>query len=255
VTTPEDGTPAAEPTPDPAPEAAATPPSEPEAEPIPGIDFDPYRFGAPEHPIPPEYAPPGYTPPPVQQPPNPWAPSESSSVTPPPYAGGYPTTPLPPIAPPPPYAGQQYPTYPQQPGYPPPGYPPPGYAQQPGYPPPTYQYPAGYAYPQPTSGPGAKAITALCCGVGSVVFFWTSLFDIVLIVLALVFGLLAMRDARKRPGRPGHALAVTGVITGLAGLVLATIFSVWVVTQINNCGGFNNNTTSSEFSNCFNNNN
>ena len=42
-------------------------------------DFDPYRFGAPEHPIPPEYAPPGYRPPPhlQYQPPAPfgcWAP-------------------------------------------------------------------------------------------------------------------------------------------------------------------------------------
>ena len=34
-------------------------------EPVPGVDFDPYRFGAPEHPIAPEYAPPGYTPPPA----------------------------------------------------------------------------------------------------------------------------------------------------------------------------------------------
>jgi hypothetical protein len=32
------------------------------AEPAP--EFDPYRFGAPEHPVPPEYAPPGYRPPP-----------------------------------------------------------------------------------------------------------------------------------------------------------------------------------------------
>jgi hypothetical protein len=36
------------------------------------LDFDPYRFGRPDHPIPPEYAPPGYVPPaptPVQAPP------------------------------------------------------------------------------------------------------------------------------------------------------------------------------------------
>ena len=34
-------------------------------------DFDPYRFGAPDRPIPPEYAPPGYKPPPQPQQPVP----------------------------------------------------------------------------------------------------------------------------------------------------------------------------------------
>jgi hypothetical protein len=65
--------------------------------------FDPYRFGKPDHPVPPEFAPPG-------------------------YGGGYS-----PVPEPSPYAAQQPPPYP---GYPPPyqyGAPPPppyhGYAQ------------------------------------------------------------------------------------------------------------------------------
>jgi len=33
------------------------------------LDFDPYRFGAPEHPVPPEFAPPGYKPPVAVKPP------------------------------------------------------------------------------------------------------------------------------------------------------------------------------------------
>lgn len=66
------------------------------------VPFDPYRFGAPDHPVPPEYAPPG-------------------------YAGGY--------VPPPamPSSGPQVGPYGQQP---PPFYPPYGYA-----PPPYTQYP------------------------------------------------------------------------------------------------------------------
>jgi hypothetical protein len=52
------------------------------------LDFDPYRFGRPDRPVPAEYAPPGYVPPPP--------------------------------TPPPPHA---YPPY----GYAPQGYPPPGY--------------------------------------------------------------------------------------------------------------------------------
>jgi hypothetical protein len=54
------------------------------------LDFDPYRFGRPDHPIPAEYAPPGYAPPPPPQAP----------------------------PPPPPYGAPQY-GYPQY-GYPPP---------------------------------------------------------------------------------------------------------------------------------------
>jgi uncharacterized protein DUF4190 len=72
------------------------------------LDFDPYRFGAPEHPIPPEYAPPGYKPPHPVQPPPPGVPPGF----PPP---GYPPaayTPGPP--PPPPHAPYGMPYYAHQ---------------------------------------------------------------------------------------------------------------------------------------------
>jgi hypothetical protein len=61
------------------------------------LDFDPYRFGAPEHPVPPEYAPPGYrqppptNPPPIQPPPAPypsyWAPPPGAAQYPQPRTG------------------------------------------------------------------------------------------------------------------------------------------------------------------------
>jgi len=67
------------------------------------VDFDPYRFGAPEHPVPPEYAPPGYRPPsPTQQPHN-QPPGAQPPHTPPPWQ--------PYGAPPPP--PQYWPQYPQ----------------------------------------------------------------------------------------------------------------------------------------------
>jgi hypothetical protein len=51
-------------------------------------EFDPYRFGAPEHPVPPEYAPPGYRPPPATQPqPTQWS---NPGAPPPPYYSQYP---------------------------------------------------------------------------------------------------------------------------------------------------------------------
>jgi hypothetical protein len=56
-------------------------------------DFDPYRFGAPEHPVPPEYAPPGYRPPPPANPPPqfpPGPPQYPGYWAPPPNAPQYP---------------------------------------------------------------------------------------------------------------------------------------------------------------------
>ena len=61
----------------------------------PAAPFDPYRYGAPEHPVPAEYAPPGYTPPPVTTPPRTYPPQGYPAqgpqyLAPPPYAQQYP---------------------------------------------------------------------------------------------------------------------------------------------------------------------
>src|SRR5579875_1310891 len=81
------------------------------------LDFDPYRFGKPEHPIDPRYAPPGYVPPEPAPPPEPTVQQHPQQPYAPPYYG-------------PDYSqrGQQ-PTDPHQPPW---GQaPPPGYPQQP----------------------------------------------------------------------------------------------------------------------------
>jgi hypothetical protein len=56
------------------------------------LDFDPYRFGRPEHPIPPEYAPPGYSPPPAphRPPANQGWQGYYGAPAPPPYPPDYP---------------------------------------------------------------------------------------------------------------------------------------------------------------------
>jgi VanZ family protein len=66
-----------------------------------GLDFDPYRFGAPEQPVPPEYAPPGYRPPePAYPPPGHRPPAPQGGYGPPAYQPGPP--------PPQPYAVPYY---------------------------------------------------------------------------------------------------------------------------------------------------
>jgi uncharacterized protein DUF4190 len=205
--------------------SAPPPYAEPGASKDPGGEapFDPYRFGKPDHPIPAEYAPPGYT--------GPVAPARQ------PYGG-----PPNPYAPPPAGAGQDNPfaNPPGTPygaahgGQPPYQYPPQGYVPgAPGAPlPPPY-----HGYAQPT-GSNGKAIAALVLGILSIVFCWLSVFDGIFVVLALIFGLIALSET-KGNRRTGRGLAVAGLVCMIVGALLATIISVKVFSAIDKCGGLN----------------
>lgn len=211
--------------------------------------FDPYRYGKPDHPIPAEYAPPGYTGPviPTAPPPPPgWGPPTAGWGPPPPSANpanpfsNPPGTPYSPHGADTPYsphgAGAPYsphgevppPAYPPGPGqYPYPPTPPPGY-----YPP-----PPGYGY-RPPAGNG-KAITALVLGIGSIVFCFFFFFDALLVIPGLIFGIIAMNEAKARGGS-GRGMAVAGVICSVIGAVLATVMSVLLFHAVHQCGGFDN---------------
>jgi hypothetical protein len=116
--------------------------------------------------------------------------------------------------------------YPQGPPYPPPtGYPT-GYPAAPGYPPPGYGGPYGYLpppvfYGSPSNG---KATAGLVLGILAVVFCWTSFFDIVFVVLGLVFGLLGLGEAKK--GLPGRGPALAGVICAAVGAIGAVVLTI-----------------------------
>lgn len=161
-------------------------------------DFDPYRFGAPDHPVPPEYAPPGYKPPqpapPGQQPPAPYG-----SYVPPPYQPG----------PPPPYA---------------------------------------MPYPPQRRSTG-KAIASLVLGIGSIVLSILSVFDIVLIALAVIFGVIALVDANRSPGHEGRGMAIAGLICAAVGAILAVLLTLWFVSAARHCTQYDSGT--SQFQNCF----
>jgi hypothetical protein len=164
-------------------------PSEPVSLDKPEAPFDPYRYGAPEHPVPAEYAPPGYRPPTVSSPPSSYPPSQPG------------------------------------PGYPGPGSPGPGYS---------YQAPPAYAqqYPQPRTGNG-KAVAALVFGILAIVFCWTSIFDIILVALAVVFGFLGLGEAKRSGG--GRGMATSGLVCALVGAILATVLTVVFYTRLRPC--------------------
>lgn len=174
--------------------------------------FDPYRFGKPDHPIPAEYAPPGYTGPTV------------------------------PATPPSPY-GAPPPGYPGAPGNPfnnPPGTP---YGSTP---PPPYGYnvpppPPYHGYPMPPTGNG-KAIAALVFGILSIVLCFLSFFDGIFVILGLIFGIIALSEAKERRGS-GRGMAIAGLICTLVGALLATLLTVLIVHAANDCGGFSNDSS------------
>jgi hypothetical protein len=166
------------------------------------VPFDPYRFGLPDKPVPPEYAPPGYVfpaaQPPAAEPPapaNPWAPPRP---LPRPSQPGSPT----------------YPTYPQY-----------------GAPEPPLHH--GYVQPKPGNG---KCVAALILGIASVLLFWTTVFDAIPAILAIVFGTMGLSEARNR-GTGGRGLAIAGLICAAVGAIAAIAFTAFILHVTNQCGG------------------
>jgi Domain of unknown function (DUF4190) len=176
--------------------------------------FDPYRFGAPEYPVPPEYAPPGYVAPAVQAPLG-WA-------TPPGYTAppGYSAPPghfgsavqAPPSTVGQPYQNPQQHLYPSQPD--------------------PWHAPNGHQYSQPRPGNG-KAVAALILGILSIVLCVLSFLDVFLIFPAIIFGSLALNDAKRSGG--GRGMAVSGLVCAGIGALLAIMLTVWLAPKVARC--------------------
>lgn len=182
------------------------------APPPPEQPFDPYRFGAPDTPPPPEYAPPGYVPPP---------PPPTPPAQPPPY-GAYT-----------PYPGSQ-------PG---PAYGPPGQFGPPGSP-----YPPGpylNQYPQPPRGNG-RATAGMILGIVSIVLFFFSILDAIPVILGFIFAGLGLGDSRRNGS--GRSRAIAGMICAGIGAVFAIVWTVVILTRLHPCMSLNRG--SSAFNSC-----
>jgi hypothetical protein len=169
-------------------------------EPVPGVDFDPYRFGKPEHPIPPEYAPPGYRPDPV-----------------------------------PPVFGPPQPPQGQVPGQPPGWSPPPGaagpYRYAPGPPPPPPPF-SPYGTTRPTN---SKATVSMVLGILSILLCWLLIWDLLLIVPAIVIGLGARRESLRFPERSGRNAATSGIVCGIVAAALVLALGIYAYVRVKPC--------------------
>jgi hypothetical protein len=175
-------------------------------------------WDAPAGPPPTDYPPPAYSPPsyPLGYPAS--YPFE--------YQAGYPAE----YPQPPGYAGPPYPPDPPQFGGPPPqfggrpaGYGPPPYPG--GYPGgyyPTPDYLGGYGLPEPMQpGMNGMAIASLISSVAGV-------FCCIGGIVGIVLGTIAL-DQIKRTRQDGFALAVAGIVIGIATLIVALIIAIFAM--------------------------
>jgi hypothetical protein len=144
--------------------------------------------------------------------------------------------------------------------YPPPPYPPPGYpVDYPGTPPFGYQqppsyggpYPAGpsqFSYPPPGHGPpsypggyypapdyqvdywsqGAVQSGTNGMAIASLISSFTGLFCCIGGIAAIVLGTISL-DQIKRTRQDGYALAVAGIVIGIATLIVALVVMIFAV--------------------------
>ncbi len=133
--------------------------------------------------------------------------------------------------PPPPgnYQGQPSGSYPGQPQG---GYQGDYQGQPAGY----YQgQPPGYYEQQPRRSSGL-AIAALVCGVLALLSSWTVIGGILLGIVAVVLGFVALSKI-KRGLAAGRGMAITGIVTGVLGAVLAIALIAVGVSLLNSDSG------------------
>jgi heme/copper-type cytochrome/quinol oxidase subunit 2 len=82
-----------------------------------------------------------------------------------------------------------------------------------------------------TDGAG-MATAALVLGILAIVTCWTVIGGVLLGVLAIAFGVVAARRAGRGEAR-GHGRAVTGIVTGAIGLLLAVALIAFGVSILN----------------------
>lgn len=100
------------------------------------------------------------------------------------------------------------------------------YAQQPQ----AYATPYGAGYPQAGFPAAAQkngngfAIASLVLGITSIFFCWWGLFSLLQVVLAIVFGALAL--GRVAPGSSHRTMAIAGIVCACVGVILYFIFGL-----------------------------
>jgi hypothetical protein len=73
------------------------------------------------------------------------------------------------------------------------------------------------------------AVVSVPIGVVAVIDFFTLVLGVGLGVLAIVLGVLGLRELRRRPHLLGRRMAIAGIVLGCTAQALSTLFYVLVV--------------------------
>jgi len=92
--------------------------------------------------------------------------------------------------------------------------------------------PYGQTAAPPASGANGLAIASLVLGVLGIVTFCIWGLGAVFGLLAVVFGALAIRNAKKQPGTPQVGLAWAGLICGIVAVVAGVVVFVLLVLAV-----------------------
>ena len=112
-------------------------------------------------------------------------------------------------------------------GAPPPSYDAPSY-DAPTHGAPQYGAPPPYGAPLATGGNNGMGVATLVLGIMSIATSWTVIGGLVLGILALVFGVLGRKRARRGEASNG-GMALAGAITGGVGVLFAIIAGIVII--------------------------
>ena len=97
-----------------------------------------------------------------------------------------------------------------------------------------------YAYRPVSNG---LATAAMVLGIISIPGAIMSFFDLPIAIVGLILGIVGLRRANRLPlgYRVGQGKAIAGIACASVGLVLATAFSIYIVTEFDRCSQFQTN--------------
>ena len=101
----------------------------------------------------------------------------------------------------------------------------------PGYPEQFYGYPTGPG--TAVQAGNGKAVAGFVLGVSSILLFFTTFLDVVVIVLGFVFSILGLQAARL--GRKHRGLAIAGIVLSGVAAVIVLVFATWLLQRVHHC--------------------
>lgn len=84
------------------------------------------------------------------------------------------------------------------------------------------------AHNQPQNPTNGLAIASMVTGIIAAVLFWAFGLSAIIGIVAVVLGFVGLSKSKNLPGRVGRGQAITGIVTGIVGIVAAFFILVGI---------------------------